>query len=83
MPKLIDEKMIQEIVRRILSFTSPQRIILFGSAATGQMTPDSDLDLLVVTGRSGRHPEDQPAPAAGPPGTGDAGGCSGYGAGAI
>jgi uncharacterized protein len=48
MPKLIDERMIQEIVRRILSFTSPQRIILFGSAATGQMTPDSDLDLLVV-----------------------------------
>ena len=26
----------------------PDRIILFGSAATGQMTEDSDLDLLVV-----------------------------------
>ena len=48
-PMLIDEKMIQEIVRRILREMSPQRIILFGSAATGQMTRDSDLDLLVVS----------------------------------
>lgn len=45
---LVDEKMIQQIVRRILSVSSPQRIILFGSAASGQMTRDSDLDLLVV-----------------------------------
>jgi uncharacterized protein len=48
-PMLVDENMIQEIVRRILSLTFPQRIILFGSAATGQMTRDSDLDLLVVS----------------------------------
>ncbi|MGA9623935.1 MAG: nucleotidyltransferase domain-containing protein [Bryobacteraceae bacterium] len=35
-------------VRRVLSVARPERIILFGSAATGQMTKDSDIDLLVV-----------------------------------
>jgi predicted nucleotidyltransferase len=44
----IDESLIQEITRRILSVASPDKIILFGSAAAGAMTPDSDIDLLVV-----------------------------------
>jgi len=44
----IDEKLIGEIVRRILSVAQPDRIILFGSAATGDMTRDSDIDLLIV-----------------------------------
>ncbi|TAK29749.1 MAG: nucleotidyltransferase domain-containing protein [Chloroflexota bacterium] len=44
----IDESLVKEIVRRILSMTSPDKIILFGSAATGKMTRDSDIDLLVV-----------------------------------
>jgi predicted nucleotidyltransferase len=44
----IDESLIQEVVRRILSVTKPDRIIVFGSAATGEMTRDSDIDLLVV-----------------------------------
>jgi len=44
----IDDQTIQEIVRRILTVTQPDKIILFGSAATGQMTPDSDVDLLIV-----------------------------------
>lgn len=44
----IEEKTVNEIVRRILSVTSPDKIILFGSAVTGQMTRDSDIDLLVV-----------------------------------
>jgi predicted nucleotidyltransferase len=39
---------LNEIVRRVLSVARPDRIILFGSAATGQMTRDSDIDLLVV-----------------------------------
>jgi predicted nucleotidyltransferase len=37
-----------EIVERILDVAKPQRIILFGSAATGQMTKDSDVDLLIL-----------------------------------
>jgi predicted nucleotidyltransferase len=44
----IDESLTQEIVRRILTVSKPDRIILFGSAATGRMTRDSDIDLLVV-----------------------------------
>lgn len=44
----IDESVIQKIVERILSVTQPDKIILFGSAATDQMTRDSDIDLLIV-----------------------------------
>lgn len=43
-----DEAVLQEIVRRIVAAVAPERIILFGSAARGEMGPDSDLDLLVV-----------------------------------
>ena len=44
----INESLVEEIVRRILATAAPERIILFGSAATGEMTRDSDIDLLVV-----------------------------------
>jgi predicted nucleotidyltransferase len=44
----IDEQTIQEIVQRILTAAKPDKIILFGSAATGPMTRDSDVDLLIV-----------------------------------
>ena len=44
----LDEPLVREIVRRVLSVASPDKIILFGSAATGRMTRDSDIDLLVV-----------------------------------
>jgi uncharacterized protein len=44
----VDETLLDEVVRRVLTVARPDRIILFGSAATGQMTEDSDLDLLVV-----------------------------------
>ena len=44
----IDEQTIQEIVQRILTAARPDKSILFGSAATGPMTRDSDVDLLIV-----------------------------------
>jgi predicted nucleotidyltransferase len=44
----VDDVVLSEIVRRVLSVARPDRIIVFGSAATGQMTKDSDIDLLVV-----------------------------------
>jgi predicted nucleotidyltransferase len=44
----VDETLLDEVVRRVLMVARPERIILFGSAATGEMTEDSDLDLLVV-----------------------------------
>jgi predicted nucleotidyltransferase len=39
---------LREALRRIESVVHPQRVILFGSAARGEMHEDSDLDLLVV-----------------------------------
>ena len=44
----IDKSFIDEVKRRILSVASPDKIILFGSAAAGEMTPDSDVDILIV-----------------------------------
>ena len=44
----IDQALVEEIVRLILCVTKPDRVILFGSAATGQMTRDSDIDLLIL-----------------------------------
>ena len=44
----VDETLLDEIVRRVLVVARPDRIILFGSVATGQMTNNSDIDLLVV-----------------------------------
>jgi predicted nucleotidyltransferase len=44
----IDERLTREVVRRVLAVARAERIILFGSAAGGTMTPDSDIDLLVV-----------------------------------
>lgn len=44
----IDERLIKKAVDLILNAAKPERIILFGSAASDTMTPDSDLDLLVI-----------------------------------
>ena len=44
----IDDALVDQIVRRILKVAAPNRIILFGSAATGRMTRDSDIDLLIL-----------------------------------
>ena len=43
-----DPTLLEELVRRIIAVAHPLRIILFGSAARGDMGPDSDLDVLVV-----------------------------------
>lgn len=40
--------MLDDIVRRVVAIAQPDRIVLFGSAARGDMGPDSDVDLLVV-----------------------------------
>lgn len=45
---MLDQKILNEIVRRIADAAQPQKIILFGSAARGDMGPNSDVDLLVV-----------------------------------
>ncbi len=42
------EIIIDELVQRIVEEVHPLRVILFGSAARGQMAPNSDIDLLIV-----------------------------------
>ncbi len=37
-----------EIIRRIVEVAQPEKIILFGSAARGDMNRHSDVDLLIV-----------------------------------
>jgi predicted nucleotidyltransferase len=44
----VTEKLLREIVRRLLSVGSPRKIVLFGSRAGGRARPDSDLDVLIV-----------------------------------
>jgi predicted nucleotidyltransferase len=43
-----DPQIIDSLVQRIVAVAHPQRIILFGSAARGDMEPNSDIDVLVV-----------------------------------
>ena len=44
---------IRQVVDQVVALTHPTRIVLFGSAAAGNVNDDSDLDFLVVV------PEDQ------------------------
>ena len=43
-----DQAKLDELVRRIVEAVHPLRIILFGSAARGDWTEDSDVDVLVL-----------------------------------
>lgn len=49
----VDSSLIKEVVRRILTVSDPDRIILFGSWAAGNAREGSDLDILVITGSNG------------------------------
>jgi predicted nucleotidyltransferase len=42
------ERTLARMVERIVKRFAPERVILFGSHATGRAGPDSDVDLLVV-----------------------------------
>ena len=45
---VVDDVLLAEVVRRILSVESPKKIVLFGSHARGDAHEGSDLDLLVI-----------------------------------
>ena len=45
---VIPEAVIAEAGRRLLEAAPEARVILFGSAARGELTQDSDLDFLVI-----------------------------------
>lgn len=44
----LDPRTLDEIIRRVVEVAQPERIVLFGSAARGEMTRHSDVDLLIV-----------------------------------
>ena len=46
--KSIDMKSIKNKIYTIVKKYKPEKIILFGSYATGNPTPDSDVDLLII-----------------------------------
>jgi HEPN domain-containing protein len=37
---VLTEKILQEIIRRVVEVAQPEKIILFGSAARGEMAPE-------------------------------------------
>jgi predicted nucleotidyltransferase len=45
---VVDEAILDEIVRRLVDKLQPGKIILFGSRARGNQRPDSDVDLLII-----------------------------------
>ncbi len=49
MPTMTDSVTIIAALRdRIVQTVHPERVILFGSAARGELGPDSDIDIMVV-----------------------------------
>ena len=45
---MVEQAVIDRIVERVVEIAQPQKIILFGSAARGDMRAHSDLDFLVI-----------------------------------
>ena len=43
-------RILADVIRRVVEAAQPDQIIVFGSAARGDMGPNSDLDLLVIKG---------------------------------
>src|SRR5438105_2644985 len=46
----VKRQVLGDVIRRVVEAAQPNQIILFGSAARGEMGPNSDLDLLVIKG---------------------------------
>ena len=45
---VLEDSTLDDIIRRVVEVAEPERVILFGSAARGEMNRHSDVDLLVV-----------------------------------
>jgi len=45
---MVDERILQRAVKRIVAAARPSRVILFGSHARGDADAGSDLDLMVI-----------------------------------
>jgi len=51
----LQQEQLDELVRRIVEAVHPLRIILFGSAARGELGADSDVDVMVVMPEGADH----------------------------
>ena len=45
---MLDQQTLDDIIRRIVEVAQPEKIILFGSAARGDMNRHRDVDLLII-----------------------------------
>lgn len=52
-PVPVTEVLLEEITQRIVENFDPEKVILFGSQATGTSQTDSDVDLLVIMDATG------------------------------
>jgi uncharacterized protein len=50
--QLLSSELLDEIVDRLVKGLQPEKIILFGSHAYGEPTPDSDIDILIIVSDS-------------------------------
>ena len=48
MTRSLDQETLDDIIERIVEVADPEKIVLFGSAARGEMGRNSDVDLLVI-----------------------------------
>ena len=52
----LEPRVVEHVVDRLVAALRPERILLFGSYAWGDSTPDSDLDLMVIVSASTEPP---------------------------
>ena len=45
---MLAQSTLEDIIQRIVAVADPEKIILFGSAARGEMGRNSDVDLLII-----------------------------------
>ena len=45
---MLDQQTLDDIIQRVVAVAQPEKIILFGSAARGEMNRHSDVDLLII-----------------------------------
>jgi len=53
---VLEEPLLNEMVRRLVDRFDPEEVILFGSHAWGEPNCDSDVDLLVIVSESDEGP---------------------------
>lgn len=55
----VDQKVLDDMTRRLVEEFHPEKIFLFGSHAWGNPTQDSDVDLMVIVSDSDARPTER------------------------